>query len=188
VRAWAVEGAGHCGAGRARLLADRGEPVLEVSRSPRAERRLRGKDDFARRDPCSAGAAFERDARAASRGAAARGVAAAADRAAECGRRPARGARAAAQRDRHRSRASCATICAACLSGSCSSAVAVFAAHAAQAPTSSRHGSCYAASPGGSKRQQPRPVSSRPRSSATSARSHPSCSTSPASARSLPPR
>ena len=44
-RAWAVEGVGHYGAGLARFLAGRGEPVLEVSRSPRAERRLRGKDD-----------------------------------------------------------------------------------------------------------------------------------------------
>jgi transposase len=45
VRAWAVEGAGHYGVGLARFLAGRGESVLEVSRSPRAERRLRGKDD-----------------------------------------------------------------------------------------------------------------------------------------------
>ena len=44
-RAWAVEGAGHYGAGLARFLAERGETVLEISRTPRAERRLRGKDD-----------------------------------------------------------------------------------------------------------------------------------------------
>ena len=44
-RAWAVEGAGHYGAGLARFLAARGETVLECSRTPRAERRLRGKDD-----------------------------------------------------------------------------------------------------------------------------------------------
>ena len=44
-RVWAVEGAGHYGAGLARYLAGRGETVLEVGRSPRAERRLRGKDD-----------------------------------------------------------------------------------------------------------------------------------------------
>ena len=43
--AWAVEGAGHYGAGLARFLAGRGETVLEISRTPRAERRLRGKDD-----------------------------------------------------------------------------------------------------------------------------------------------
>ncbi len=44
-RAWAVEGAGHDGAGLARFLAGRGETVLEISRTPRAERRLRGRDD-----------------------------------------------------------------------------------------------------------------------------------------------
>jgi transposase len=42
-RVWAVEGTGHYGAGRARFLGDHGEPVLEVSRQPRGERRLRGK-------------------------------------------------------------------------------------------------------------------------------------------------
>ena len=44
-RAWAVEGTGSYGAGLARYLAGRGETVLEVSRTPRSERRLRGKDD-----------------------------------------------------------------------------------------------------------------------------------------------
>ena len=45
VRIWAVEGAGHYGAGLTRHLADRGETVLEVVRQARSERRLRGKDD-----------------------------------------------------------------------------------------------------------------------------------------------
>jgi transposase len=44
-RVWAIEGAGHYGAGLARYLASQGEAVLEISRTPRAERRLRGKDD-----------------------------------------------------------------------------------------------------------------------------------------------
>jgi transposase len=44
-RAWAIEGTGSYGAGLARFLAGRGETVLEISRTPRAERRLRGKDD-----------------------------------------------------------------------------------------------------------------------------------------------
>jgi transposase len=44
-RAWAIEGAGHYGVGLARFLAERGETVLEIGRTPRAERRLRGKDD-----------------------------------------------------------------------------------------------------------------------------------------------
>src|SRR5215204_4815868 len=45
VRAWAVEGAGHYGAGLTRYLGDRAETVLEVGRHARSERRLRGKDD-----------------------------------------------------------------------------------------------------------------------------------------------
>ena len=45
VRAWAVEGAGHYGAGLTRYLGERGETVLEVGRQARGERRLRGKDD-----------------------------------------------------------------------------------------------------------------------------------------------
>ena len=45
VRVWAIEGTGSYGAGLARYLAGRGETVLEISRTPRAERRLRGKDD-----------------------------------------------------------------------------------------------------------------------------------------------
>jgi transposase len=44
-RAWAVEGTGSYGAGLARYLAECGETVLEVSRTPRTEQRLRGKDD-----------------------------------------------------------------------------------------------------------------------------------------------
>jgi transposase len=42
-RAWAIEGTGSYGAGLARYLQARGERVLEVSRTPRSERRLRGK-------------------------------------------------------------------------------------------------------------------------------------------------
>src|SRR6266550_902620 len=44
-RVWAVEGAGHYGAALARFLSGHGEVVLEAGRSPRGERRLRGKDD-----------------------------------------------------------------------------------------------------------------------------------------------
>jgi len=44
-RVWAVEGAGHYGAGLARHLSGRGERVLEAGRAPRNERRLHGKDD-----------------------------------------------------------------------------------------------------------------------------------------------
>ena len=45
VRIWAVEGAGHYGAGFARHLSEQGETVLEAGRGPRDERRLQGKDD-----------------------------------------------------------------------------------------------------------------------------------------------
>jgi transposase len=44
-RVWAIEGTGSYGAGLARYLASRGETVLETSRVPQTERRLRGKDD-----------------------------------------------------------------------------------------------------------------------------------------------
>lgn len=44
-RYWAVEGAGHYGAGLSRFLAKHEETVLEVGRQPRGQRRLRGKDD-----------------------------------------------------------------------------------------------------------------------------------------------
>ena len=44
-RVWALEGAGPYGAGLARYLSERGETLLEVGRSARSERRLRGKDD-----------------------------------------------------------------------------------------------------------------------------------------------
>lgn len=44
-RVWAVEGAGHYGAGLTRYLSGRGEAVVEAGRAPRQERRLRGKDD-----------------------------------------------------------------------------------------------------------------------------------------------
>jgi transposase len=44
-RVWAIEGTGSYGAGLARFLAGRKETVLEISRTPRAERRLRGKGD-----------------------------------------------------------------------------------------------------------------------------------------------
>jgi len=44
-RVWAVEGAGHYGAGLTRYLGARGEAVVEAGRTPRQELRLRGKND-----------------------------------------------------------------------------------------------------------------------------------------------
>jgi transposase len=45
-RVWAVEGAGHYGAGFARYLSRHNERVHEVSSTARGERRLKGKDDL----------------------------------------------------------------------------------------------------------------------------------------------
>ena len=54
-RVWAIEGTGSYGAGLARFLIKRGEVVLEVSRAPRPQRRLQGKDDaLDARDNCPA--------------------------------------------------------------------------------------------------------------------------------------
>lgn len=44
-RVWAIEGAGHYGAGLARFLSGRGEAIVEAGRAPRQQRRVRGKDD-----------------------------------------------------------------------------------------------------------------------------------------------
>src|SRR5260221_12894503 len=44
-RVWAIEGAGHYGAGLARYLRARGQRLPEASRTGRGEPRLRGKDD-----------------------------------------------------------------------------------------------------------------------------------------------
>jgi transposase len=44
-RVWAIEGAGHYGAGLARYLARHQQRLHEVSRTSRGERRLQGKDD-----------------------------------------------------------------------------------------------------------------------------------------------
>jgi len=100
VRAWAVEGAGHYGAGLTRYLTGQGEAVLEVGRHARVERRLRGKDD-----PLDA-------IRAARAGVAAEtltlpraGRRQEALRVPQRRRRSSRRARPAAQRDRHGARA-----------------------------------------------------------------------------------
>jgi transposase len=104
-RAWAVEGAGHYGAGLSRYLGDRGELVVEVGRHPRNERRLRGKDDPAGRDPSRTRWPRGRDADPAARGTGTGGVAGAAACTAERRRRTSRRARPTPQRDRHGTRA-----------------------------------------------------------------------------------
>jgi transposase len=45
VRVWAIEGAGHYGAGLTHFLSGRCEAIVEAGRSPHGERRLRGKND-----------------------------------------------------------------------------------------------------------------------------------------------
>src|SRR5207237_7403469 len=45
VRVWAIEGAGHYGAGLTRFLTARGETVVEIGRTWPSDRRLQGKDD-----------------------------------------------------------------------------------------------------------------------------------------------
>src|SRR5690348_2152782 len=45
-RIWAIEGSGCYGAGLTRYLLERGETVLELSRTPKSQQRLRGKDDL----------------------------------------------------------------------------------------------------------------------------------------------
>ena len=103
-RVWAVEGAGHYGAGFARHLNGRGETVVEAGRSPRGERRLQGKDD--QLDAARAArTVLASETSPAAPGRATTGGAAAADgRSQECGRCPSRGARAATERDRDRTR------------------------------------------------------------------------------------
>jgi transposase len=87
-RAWAIEGTGSYGAGLARYLAEQGETVLELSRTPRAGRRLHGKDDALDAGPHGAGGTRQRDAGAAASGSAARGAAVAAGRSSQRRRRP----------------------------------------------------------------------------------------------------
>jgi hypothetical protein len=158
-RAWAIEGTGSYGAGLARFLAGCGETVLEVSRTPRAERRLRGKDDTL-------------DAARTARAALASDTLAL--------------PRSGERREALRLPSGCAKNCADYPPGSCSTAAAACDAAAKQAWTSSQPSSCSAASRGASKQPRSRLLSSNATSLATCVRSHPRCSTSRASARSSP--
>jgi len=157
-RVWAVEGTGSYGAGLARFLADRGEVVLEISRTPRAERRLRGKDDsldasrIARAALASETLALPRS-----------GERREALRLLLVARRSAVGVRREALGQLR------GVIVTGSRSAGCSSAAAACAAHARQARTSSRRGSCCAASPAGSKQRPSRPPSSSASCSVTCA-------------------
>jgi hypothetical protein len=80
-RAWAIEGTGSFGAGLARYLAERGEVVLEVSRTPPNRAAAARERRRARRGENSAGGARERETRVATRRRATRSAATAAGRA-----------------------------------------------------------------------------------------------------------
>ena len=105
-RAWAIEGAGHYGAGLARLLSEHGEAVLELSRTPRSRASAPRQGRRARRSRNGTGGAGQRHTRAAAQRGTPRGAATAADRPAQRRRRAPRGARATTSRHRDRSRPS----------------------------------------------------------------------------------
>ena len=184
-RLWAVEGAGHYGAGLARHLSSRGETVIESGRGPRDGRRLRGKDD-----PLdairAARAALASDTltvpRMGQRREAVRLLLVARRGAIEVRRRGLVQLRSVIVTAPDRLVPSWRR----CLNGDCSNAAAASAARVAVRSTSSRRSSSCARSHGGSRPRRPRPTSSSARSSATSACSHHSCSTSPASGLSSP--
>ena len=94
---------GSYGAGLARYLAGRGERVLEVSRTPRTERRLRGKDD-ALDAVRTARAALANETLALPRNGERREALRVVGRTPKRRRRTPRSARTASRRDRHRPR------------------------------------------------------------------------------------
>jgi transposase len=182
-RAWAIEGTGSYGAGLARYLAERGETVLEVSRTPRAERRLRGKDDAldaARTARAALASVTMAVPRAGERREALR-LLLVARRSAVDVRREAlgqlRGVIVTAPDRLREELGGCS---------GCSTAAAVCAARARQARTSSQPGLCCAASPTASKRQRGKQPSSSASCSGTCAHSPRDWSTSRASDRSSP--
>jgi hypothetical protein len=89
-RVWAVEGAGHYGAGLARYLSGHGETVLEAGRGPRNERAAAREGRPAGRGTGGPDGARERDARSAASRTTAGGAAAASRRSSGCGRCPRR--------------------------------------------------------------------------------------------------
>lgn len=182
-RAWAIEGTESYGAGLVRFLAGRGELVLELSRSPRGERRLRGKDD---------GLDAVRTARAAlasetlslprsgERREALRLLLVARRSAVDVRREALSQLRAVIVTSPDKLRSELRGLPVGQLLDRCSRL------RRTGTVDELANGSCSAASPAASRPQHSRPPSSKARSSPTSTRSHPSCSTNPVSARSLP--
>ena len=183
-RVWAVEGAGHYGAGLARYLSARSETVLEAGRSPRGERRLHGKDD--RLDATRAArVALGQELgspRAGQRREALRLLLVARRSAVDVRREALVQLRSVIVTAPDRLREELRGLPVQRLLDRCSR----LRHSTTAAGTSSRHGSCFAHSRDGSARQPSRPTSSSTRSSRTCAHSHRTCSTSRASARSSP--
>jgi transposase len=185
VRVWAIEGAGHYGAGFARYLAAAGETVIEAGRSVRGERRLRGKDDplDALRAARSALVAESLTLPRAGQHQEALRVLLLARRSAVDVRRLALvQMRSVIVTAPDRLRAELRRLPTCQLIRRCSR----FRRSSARTPTSSRSCSLCARSRGGSKPRPKRRTSSSERSSATSACSCRNSSTSPASGRSSP--
>lgn len=101
-RVWAIEGSGSYGARLARYLIERGETVLELSRTPKGERRLRGKDDALDAARTARAALASRTLTLAASRATPGSAAAAPARSSKRRRCPPRGARTAARGHRHR--------------------------------------------------------------------------------------
>jgi hypothetical protein len=155
VRAWAIEGTGSYGAGLVRHLAGCGETVLELGRTPRGERRLRGKDDSLDATR-TARAALASETLAVPRSGERREalrLLLVARRSAVDVRREALGQLRSSSPPQTRSAKSCV----ACRPGGCSNAAAVCAARARRPQTKSRPGTCCAALPVASKRPPSRP-------------------------------
>ena len=180
-RAWAIEGSGSYGAGLARFLACRGEAVLEVSRTPRTERRLRGKDDAldaARTARAVLASETLARPRAGEQREALRLLLVARRSAVDVRRETLTQLRAVIVTAPERLRQELRELTLGKLLERCSRMRRTSSA----STTNSRHDSCYAASPAASKQQRSKPTNSNANSSLTCAHSHQPCSTSPASA------
>ena len=186
-RVWAVEGVGHYGAGLVRYLSEHGEAVIEIGRGPRDERRLAGKNDLLDAVRAARTALASQTLtlpRAGQRREALRLLLVARRSAIDVRRQALVQLRSVIVTCPDRLREELRTLPTGRLIERCS----LLRRPTTAAPTLWPAGSCCERSPDGSRQQPQRPASSNRRSTPTSACSHHSCSTSPASARSSPPR
>ena len=182
-RVWAIEGSGSYGAGLARYLTQRGEIVL--SRTPRGERRLRGKDDALDAVRTARAALASRTLtlqRAGQRREALRLLLLARRSAVDVRREALGQVRAVIVTAPDQLRQELRGLSVGKLLDRCRRLRQI----RAPAPMSSRRGSSSVASPCGSLPPPAKPNSSSASSSDTSAHSRPPCSTSPASGPSSP--